>query len=151
MTVDNNNTSYTSTYAAIARSIFATGNSHVLTFHGTDLSARSFANESEFRRVFQAITAHEFPDMVSRYVGVRVASVSGGDSGDDRRATLDAFASCPDNEVFLVASCRTIGEGIDSAAVNANHAVWLDGDGGGADIVQNVGRLTRRFAASGME
>jgi hypothetical protein len=139
-----------SKYEAIARSVLATGHSHVLAFHDTDSAARSFANEDEFRRAFKDITAREFPHMRRRYMNVRTAFVSARAGPGDRRDIFDAFANCPDDEVFLMTTCPTIGEGIDVAI--ANHLAWATTKGcmSRLEIVHNVYRLSSREGRSTM-
>jgi predicted helicase len=47
-----------------------------------------------------------------------------------------------DNEIYIISSCRTIGEGIDTK--NANHIVFVDPKSSSTDIIQNIGRGVRK-------
>jgi superfamily II DNA or RNA helicase len=137
-----------SIYEAIARSILATGNARVMTFHaavGEDVSntsVESFVDEQEFRRVFKEVTEREFPHLRRRYMQVRMTSISAGTKPEDRADILWDFENTPNDEVFLLCSCHTIGEGIDTSS--ANHVVWVDPKTSYADIIQNIGRVSRK-------
>ncbi|NDJ11942.1 MAG: hypothetical protein EBY17_12255, partial [Acidobacteriia bacterium] len=48
----------------------------------------------------------------------------------------------PDNEVIVISSCETIGEGIDTK--NANMCVFVDPKSSHVKIIQNIGRIVRK-------
>lgn len=141
-------------YKSIARAILATGNNRVLTFHkdvttGRDLSVINFSNREAFLAAFEEVCRTEFPDKVGFYsLGkIRLAILIGGKGKDrtspaERAAILKRLDDTPDNEIYIVSSCRTIGEGIDTK--RANMCVFVDPKTAYVDIIQNVGRILRK-------
>ncbi len=55
---------------------------------------------------------------------------------------LKDFDNTEDNEIYILASCKTIGEGIDTN--NANMCVFLDPKQSYIEIDQNIGRICRK-------
>lgn len=60
----------------------------------------------------------------------------------DRRKILEEFAAVPDDELAILSSCRTIGEGIDTK--NANMVYFVDSKKSTIEIIQNIGRGLRK-------
>jgi superfamily II DNA or RNA helicase len=136
-----------SLYETIARSIFASGNTRCLTFHSSvntqnDTAVKKFVNESMFQQTFREILINEFPDKFHKYKKVTMVALDASISPDKRRQILDNFDKTPDNQIFIICSCETIGEGIDTK--NANMCVFVDPKSSYVKIIQNIGRIVRK-------
>jgi superfamily II DNA or RNA helicase len=139
-----------SVFEAISRSILETGNSRVLTFHsrsetesdkGTnvnDFSKKS--NLIEFKKIFDKVQKSEFPELKDKYKNIYFEGITA--STPNRRKVLDNFDETKDNEIFILASCKTIGEGVDTK--NANMVCFVDSKQSYVEIVQNIGRICRK-------
>jgi len=137
-------------FEAISRSILETGNSRVLTFHsrsetesdkGTnvnDFSKKS--NLTEFKKIFDKVQKSEFPKLTDKYKNIYFEGITS--STPNRRKVLDKFDETKDNEIFILASCKTIGEGVDTK--NANMICFVDSKQSYVEIVQNIGRICRK-------
>jgi predicted helicase len=55
---------------------------------------------------------------------------------------LKKFDKSKNNEVVIISSCETIGEGIDTK--NANMCVFVDTKSSYVKIIQNIGRIVRK-------
>jgi superfamily II DNA or RNA helicase len=155
-----------SVYESIARAVLVSGNNRVLTFHAdvnTDskTSVLNFVKETDFIRAFQKVLTEEFPEKAGAYtkfkmialdadtpVKCNVCSVACTEkkyvvSGEEccRYNILDKFDTTLDNEVYIISSCETIGEGIDTK--NANMCVFVDPKSSFVKIIQNIGRIVR--------
>jgi superfamily II DNA or RNA helicase len=135
-----------SVYASIARAILTTGNNRCLTFHsdvntGRDTSVNRFVNDAEFKRTFKEIQKSEFP-REKKYKKIQMIGMSSASNSDKRKETLQMFDTTPDNEVIVISSCETIGEGIDTK--NANMCVFVDPKTSYVKIIQNIGRIVRK-------
>jgi len=139
-----------SLYECIARSILATGNSRVLTFHkdvaidsNSDTSVLRFIQngQTEFKCAFDRICANEFPEKTGFYNKITLVGLTAGTK--DKKEVLSEFGKCADNEIFILASCGTIGEGVDTK--NANMTVFVDPKTSVKDIIQNIGRVCRKI------
>ena len=60
----------------------------------------------------------------------------------NRRSLLSEFANTPGNELAVLSSCKTIGEGVDTK--NANMIYFVDSKKSYVDIIQNIGRGLRK-------
>jgi superfamily II DNA or RNA helicase len=139
-----------SIYECIARSILATGNSRVLTFHkdvaidsSSDTSVLRFIQngQTEFKFAFDRICANEFPEKIGYYNKITMIGLTA--ETRDKKEVLAQFGKCDDNEIFILASCKTIGEGVDTK--NANMTVFVDPKTSVKDIIQNIGRVCRKI------
>jgi superfamily II DNA or RNA helicase len=145
MYTDNTNKSV---YECIARAIIASGNSRCLTFHSDvntdrDTSVRNFVEESEFIRTFVDVLKKEFPDKIKYYKKVKMIALDASIPPDKRKEILKLFDDTPNNEVIVISSCETIGEGIDTK--NANMCVFVDPKSSFVKITQNIGRIVRKI------
>lgn len=100
----------------LARSIAHTGSGRVLSLHSRakvgEGCVRSFAVDENRQQLEQLL--REFgADWVQ---AVRLEGLTAEDRG--RQELLDEFDATPDDEVFVLASCRTIGEGVDTKHAN---------------------------------
>jgi superfamily II DNA or RNA helicase len=135
-----------SVYESIARAVLASGNNRVLTFHSDvnterDTSVNNFINNAEFKIVFKEIQKKEFPQ-IKKYKKVCMIGLPSSVNGTDRKEILKHFDATSDNEVIVISSCETIGEGIDTK--KANMCVFVDPKTSYVKIIQNIGRIVRK-------
>ena len=140
-------------YESIARAILTTGNTRVLTFHAdaaaesdSETSVLRFVDKGKFVEALRAVCAKEFPDKVGMFADERITFRAITASTKDKDAILGAFETCSDTEIYIVASCRTIGEGVDTK--KANMCVFVDPKSSPKDIIQNIGRICRKVEGS---
>jgi superfamily II DNA or RNA helicase/SAM-dependent methyltransferase/ribosome modulation factor len=139
------NTNY-SIYESIARTILISGNNRVLTFHADvntdrDTSVLKFVNQAEFINAFNKVLKEEFPEKVGIYTKFKMIALDASINSENRETILKKFDTTPDNEVYIISSCETIGEGIDTK--NANMCVFVDPKSSYVKIIQNIGRIVR--------
>ena len=137
-----------SVYESIARAILTTGNNRVLTFHSDvntdrETSVTNFVNEPLLIKAFKHVLKTEFPKLARKYRSVKMVGLSSAVPLDVRGKILEAFDGTPDNEIIVMASCETIGEGIDTK--NANMCVFVDPKTSVVKIIQNIGRIVRKL------
>ena len=140
-----------SVYESIARAILVSGNNRVLTFHSDvntdrDTSVKKFVNDDEFKNIFEKIQKSEFPEKKGTYKKFKMIALDASIKMDVRRNILDNFDTTLDNEVIVISSCETIGEGIDTK--NANMCVFVDPKSSYVKIIQNIGRIVRKIFGS---
>ena len=143
MYTENNNKSV---YECIARAILESKNNRILTFHADvhtdrEKSVHNFVNESLFREVFQELQEREYP--TQRYKKINMIGLSADMSIKKRRDLLNKFDKVRSNEIIIISSCETIGEGIDTK--NANMCVFVDPKSSYVKIIQNIGRIVRKI------
>jgi hypothetical protein len=117
---------------ALARAVARTRAGRVLSFHSRakvgDGCVTAFAtpeNQQQLQQLLQEFGA----DWVQ---GLRLEGLTAEDGG--RQKLLQDFDATPDGEVFTLASCRTIGEGVDTK--NANMVFFADPRGSYAANIQ---------------
>ena len=135
-----------SVYESIARAILVSENNRVLTFHADvnterDASVINFVKEPEFIRAFMKVLTNEFPEKAGLYTTFKMIALDASIPMNERRTILDKFDTTLDNEVYIISSCETIGEGIDTK--NANMCVFVDPKSSFVKIIQNIGRIVR--------
>ncbi len=137
-------------YESIARAILTTGNTRVLTFHAdaaedskSETSVLRFVDKVRFVEAFRGVCAKEFPDKVGLFPDERITFRAITAATKDKDAILGAFDTCCDTEIYIVSSCRTIGEGVDTK--KANMCVFVDPKSSPKDIIQNIGRICRKI------
>ena len=143
MYTDNTNKSV---YESIARAALVSGNNRILTFHSDvnterDTSVNNFVNEKELIQAFKYVKETEFPEN-KMYTKITMIGLSSSINLKERRIILDTFDKTPDNEIIVISSCETIGEGIDTK--NANMCVFVDPKSSYVKIIQNIGRIVRK-------
>jgi superfamily II DNA or RNA helicase len=156
-----------SIYESICRSILASGNNRVLTFHSDvntdrDTSVNNFVNQLDLDRAFNKILNEEFSDKIGFYTKVKIVGLSSEIISTCpqclekikksthrpvvksccRYNILENFDKTKDNEILIISSCETIGEGIDTK--NANMCVFVDPKSSYVSIMQNIGRIVRK-------
>ena len=137
-----------SIYESISRDILSSSNSRVLTFHADvngdrDTSVLQFVNEELFIVAFNKVLNDEFSEKIGYYKRVKMIGLSAEIDMRDRKRILTHFDTTPDDEVFIISSCQTIGEGIDTK--NANGVVFVDPKSSIVSITQNFGRVVRKI------
>ena len=135
-----------SIYESIARAVFVSGNNRVLTFHADvytdrETTVKTFTNEAIFKEAFEKVRKAEFSDNRS-YKKIKMVFLSAECNKKQRDSILNALRKTKDNEVMVVCSCKTIGEGIDTN--KANMTVFVDPKSSYVDIIQNIGRIVRK-------
>ena len=137
-------------YESIARAILTTGNTRVLTFHAdaaeeskSDTSVLRFVDKAKFMDAFCSVCAKEFPDKAGKFTYSNVTFTAITAETKNKDAILDAFETCTDDEIYIVSSCRTIGEGVDTK--KANMCVFVDPKSSVISIIQNIGRICRKI------
>jgi superfamily II DNA or RNA helicase/SAM-dependent methyltransferase len=138
----------TSVYEAMARAILASSNSRVLTFHADvngdrDASVLRFVDETLFTTVFNKVLETEFPEKIGYYKKIQIIGLSAEIIMKERKRILTQFDKTLDNEIFIISSCQTIGEGIDTKS--ANMCVFVDPKSSFVSITQNIGRIVRKI------
>ena len=142
MYTENNNKSI---YECIARAVLESKNNRVLTFH-TDVhtdrekSVNKFVDEIKFREVFLELQEREYP--TQKYKKPTMIGLMADMNIKKRRDLLKKFDKTRSNEVVIISSCETIGEGIDTK--NANMCVFVDPKSSYVKIIQNIGRIVRK-------
>lgn len=137
-----------SLFESIARAILTTGNNRVLTFHADvnaerDTSVNLFVNQKEFIKSFQEVKQREFASLRKYNVkNIKMIGLSSSINIAERKKLLTQFDETPDNHIFIISSCETIGEGIDTK--NANMCVFVDPKSSYVKIIQNIGRIVRK-------
>ncbi len=138
-------------YESIARAILTTGNTRVLTFHAdaaadsdSETSVLRFVDKPKFVEAFHRVCAKEFPDKVGKFNVSRITFTAITAETKNKDAILGAFDTCTDDEIYIVSSCRTIGEGVDTK--KANMCVFVDPKTSIIAIIQNIGRICRKVA-----
>jgi ribosomal RNA-processing protein 8 len=142
------------TYKSIARTILKTGNNRVLTFHSDvetdrEFSVKNFSNHEAFMNAFNEVCATEFADKIGFYESsnIHLVTLSATNSREERTAIIDNLDTSTDNSIYIISSCRTIGEGIDTK--RANMCVFVDPKTSYVDIIQNIGRILRKAEGKG--
>jgi superfamily II DNA or RNA helicase len=138
-----------SIYEAMARAILSKGTSRVLSFHSgvngeSNTNVWNFVNEAEFQIAFTKVQKTEFPEKKD-YTKITFKGMDGNTPSIERKAMLKALDDTPDNEIYIIASCETIGEGVDTK--KANMCLFADPKSSITKIIQNIGRVVRRNKA----
>jgi predicted helicase len=136
-------------FKAISRAVLESGNSRVLSFHARSEVAQKGScvvdftnanNQKLFRTSFNYVLETEFPHLKDKYTKLTLKGITGATK--NKLEILEEFDKSPDNEVYILASCQTIGEGHDSK--NANMVVFVDPKQSYVQIIQNIGRICRK-------
>ena len=135
-----------SIYEAMSRAILTKGTSRVLTFHSgvlgeSNTDVKNFVKETEFQAAFDKVLKNEFPEKARYYTKITFKGMDGKTPPKVRKAMLKALYATPDNEIYIIASCETMGEGVDTN--KANMCVFADPKSSITKIIQNIGRVVR--------
>ena len=158
-----------SIYKSIARAAIITGNNRILTFHSdvngdSDTSVLNFVDQDKFVNVYNDVCNTEFNGqkkfshitMIAFHTGfinkcnfcINACKNKIHRTNNDRCCRFNILNSFDDtykkdNELFIIASCRTISEGVDTK--NANMIAFVDPKSSKIDILQNIGRIIRKL------
>jgi superfamily II DNA or RNA helicase len=143
MYTDDNNASI---YTAISRAIISRNNNRVLSFHSgvngeSNTNVWNFVKETEFQDAFNKVIESEFPEKAGYYKKITFKGMDGTTPSTDRVSMLDELYNTTDNEIYIISSCETIGEGVDTK--KANMCVFADPKSSSRKIIQNIGRVVR--------
>ena len=136
-----------SIYEAMARTILKRDTGRCLTFHSgvhgeSNTNVWNFVNENEFAAVFAHVQQTEFPEKMDFYQKISFKGMDGNTASSARKAMLQALDETPNNEIYIISSCETMGEGVDTK--KANMCVFADPKSSLVKIIQNIGRVVRR-------
>jgi superfamily II DNA or RNA helicase len=136
-----------SIYEAIARAILTRGTNRVLTFHSgvngeSNTNVKKFVNLNEFQTAFDKVLKTEFPEKAGYYKKITFQGMDGKTPPSEREKMLSDLDDTPTNEIYIISSCETIGEGVDTK--KANMCVFADPKSSIYKIIQNMGRVVRR-------
>jgi superfamily II DNA or RNA helicase len=124
---------------------------NILTFHGfvedndaTDRSVKEFASPENiklFKRRFAEIQLDEFPETVMQFDVDHVEFYGVGSKTHNRTRICDDFDNAIPGRIFILSSCRTMGEGVDTKW--ANMVVPITPSQSIVRESQRIGRITR--------
>lgn len=145
-----NSYKYKSIYSAIARCIFNTNNKKCLTFHARSeveadnssyvMDFTSNVNKNKFKKEYEEVLQEEFPDLIEKYTNKLI--IDGLTAKTKNKPTILNNFDKDRKNVRILASCNTIGEGIDTK--NANIVCFVDPRTSYSTITQNIGRVCRK-------
>ncbi len=140
-----------SLFEIIARSILSRKNNRVLSFHSavnkkkgkntTNTNVWNFVDEEAFKTVFLKVQQTEFPELEGYYTDIFFQGMDGTTPADKRTTLLEKLDSTLINQIFILSSCQTLCEGIDTK--KANTVFFADPKKCFREIMQNIGRATR--------
>ena len=123
-----------------------TQNNKILTFHSkvnekdTDatISVKRFYKH---RKPFQTMFKKWNQTNQHKYKKISFYMMDGETDMTKREENIRHLNETPDDEITILSSCNTIGEGIDTKKANA--CVFVDPKNSWKAIIQNIGRITR--------
>ena len=143
----NNNHDKVKIYEAIFRAVLETNNTKVLTFHSrsetksnstSDVISFTNITDKELIAIYNRVFL-EFPTK-QKHSKIHLKNITA--STKNKPKILELFENLPNNEICILASCKTIGEGVDTK--NANMVVFVDSKNSYTEIIQNIGRVCRK-------
>jgi superfamily II DNA or RNA helicase len=134
-----------SVYEAIARAILSRGTSRGLLFHSGvngegNTSVWNFVDEKAFQVAFDKVSK----EFTNHYTKITFVGMDGNTPTSERKRMLRELDETPMHEIYLISSCETIGEGVDTK--RANLCVFVDPKTSTVKLIQNIGRVLRRNA-----
>jgi ribosomal RNA-processing protein 8 len=148
------NIDYRNVFKAIARSIISTGNKRMLLYHAyseADINDKTSVldfiksdNIEQFHDIFEEILQTEFPQKIKKYKKTKliIKGITGKTPTKQKIKILKDFDNIDNNNIYILSSCRTIGEGIDTKS--ADSICFIDPKQSYTDIIQNIGRICRK-------
>jgi superfamily II DNA or RNA helicase len=134
-------------YKCIARST-VDGNNRILSFHGrSETSHDTLTNVVEFSSVennrrFANVLTDIYKTELASHKMPKFKKITGiTASTKNRKNILKEFEKVDNKSVYILASCQTIGEGVDTK--RCNKIVMADPKQSSSVIIQNVGRVCR--------
>ena len=137
-----------SIYEGMARAILARGTGRVLTFHSdvnnseSGTSVWNFVNLAEFKVAFSKVLSTEFPKKTALNPKITFKGMDGSTPAFERKRLLQQLDDTANEDIFILSSCETIGEGVDTK--RANMCVFADPKTSIVKIIQNIGRVVRK-------
>ena len=139
-------------FKSIGRTIGNSGNNKVLTFHSYSETSHDIRSDvvsfvkkrDEIKNDIRDVLNEEFND--NNFKNIYVNGLTGSQSIKRRLRLLHMFDNGPKDNIYILSSCRTIGEGVDTK--NGNAICFVDPKQSYADILQNIGRVTRNINRS---
>jgi len=136
-----------SIYEAMARGILSRNTNRVLSFHSgvngeSNTNVWNFVKPTEFQTAFEKVQKAEFPEKGEYYKKPTFKGMDGKTPPAERKEMLRELDDTPDNEIYIISSCETIGEGVDTK--KANMCLFADPKASIVKIIQNIGRVVRR-------
>uniref|UniRef100_A0A6C0JX22 Helicase ATP-binding domain-containing protein n=1 Tax=viral metagenome TaxID=1070528 RepID=A0A6C0JX22_9ZZZZ len=132
-------------YDALARAILQTSNTKALTFHNrsttshkTNTDVIEFAKPMVFRQHFERVCKDEFPESIVPKITLK--GIVG--TTKNRTSILKEFDETSEEQVYVISSCKTIGEGIDTKT--GNMIMFADPRENITSLIQAIGRATRK-------
>ena len=134
-------------YEAIFRAVLETNNTKVLTFHSrsetksnsaSDVISFTDITDKELTTIYNKVFL-EFSNK-QKHIKIHLKNITA--STKNKPKILELFENLPNNEICILASCKTIGEGVDTK--NANMVVFVDSKSSYTEIIQNIGRVCRK-------
>jgi superfamily II DNA or RNA helicase len=104
-------------------------------------NVQDFVNEALFSSIFKDIKK-EFFELRNKYKKITFKAMTAKTSLSIRNKWLRELDNANDDEIYIISSCKTIGEGVDTK--NVNHIVFVDSKSSYIDIIQNIGRGVRK-------
>jgi superfamily II DNA or RNA helicase len=104
-------------------------------------NVQDFVNEALFSSIFKDIKK-EFFELRNKYKKITFRAMTTKTSLSIRNKWLRELDNAKDDEIYIISSCKTIGEGVDTK--NVNHIVFVDSKSSYIDIIQNIGRGVRK-------
>jgi superfamily II DNA or RNA helicase/SAM-dependent methyltransferase len=141
-----------SVFEAISRNALSTGNYKVMIFHALAnesdkkkglTSVKDYVsdkNKKLFKDIFYRIHQTKFPEKVVS--GFKYEGIVSETEAEKRKKIIESEFGKDKNEFYAISSCRTLGEGIDTKC--CNHVCWVDPKQSFVEIIQNIGRCSRK-------
>ncbi len=104
------------------------------------LSFSNIKNKNKFINSFNKVLKTEYPKLKNKYKKIEFKGFTANTK--NKIKILEEFDKTTDDEIYILSSCKTIGEGIDTK--NANMVVFIDSKQSYVEIIQNIGRVCRK-------
>ena len=99
-------------------------------------------NINKFKKEFQYVLDNEFPELKNKYSVNKLIIKGITAKTKNRIQILKQFENTKKYNVFILASCQAIGEGVDTK--KANQICFVDPRLAYTTIIQNIGRCCRK-------
>jgi superfamily II DNA or RNA helicase len=133
-------------YKSIAKHSLTTGNYKILTYHNSvnnsdsDMSVNNFVFDTDIiKKTFFDVLYNDFPNILIK--DIIVTSITS--TTKNKMDIINSFDNSDPNVIYILASCRTINEGID--VKNCNCICFCEPKFNYIDIIQNIGRASRNI------
>ena len=134
-----------SIFEAISRTIIETGNNRIMTFHSRSEASsergstvKDFVNKKMFIKAFNKVLKDYAVE--NTYKKITFTGITA--TTKNKIKILEDFDNTQDDEIYILSSCKTIGEGVDTK--KANMVVFTDPKESYVEIIQNIGRACRK-------